>query len=82
MIRLRKLMMNGVHLWECVSAWLVPSNTLQSYLLELSMLGPGTVSIFDLSGRLSRAQSAAAAATCGNMGDAFQLYLWGMWDLF
>lgn len=63
MILLRKRMMNGVHLWECASAWLVPSSTVQSHLLELSPLEPGTVSIFDVSGRLSRTQPAAAAVT-------------------
>lgn len=57
---------------ECLAC---PQQYSAELLLELSMLGPGTVSIFDLSGRLSRAQPAAAAATCGSiMGDAFQLY--------
>lgn len=80
---LRKLVMNEVHLWECGSAWLVPSSTVQSHLLELRMLEPGIVSIFDLSGRLSRTQPAAIAVTCRSiLGDAFQLYLHGMWDLF
>lgn len=83
MILLRKHMMNGVHLWECASAWLVPSSTVQSHLLELSPLEPGTVSIFDVSGRLSRTQPAAAAVTCGSIRrDALQLCLQGMWDLF
>lgn len=70
---LRKLVMNEVHLWECGSAWLVPSSTVQSHLLELSMLEPGIVSIFDLSGRLSRTQPVAIAVTCRSiLGDAFQ----------